>query len=71
MVELCVEVLENGLRVTQRGTPFVVTYMRNQGSQLLEAQELLALPEIDGQQASFLAAAWKAAYAKAKDLGWL
>ena len=46
MAELCVEVLENGLRVTQRGTPFVVTYMRNQGSQLLEAQELLALPEL-------------------------
>ena len=71
MTDLCVEVLENGLRVTQPGTPFAVTYLRNQASKLLEAQELLALPEIDGQEASFLAAAWKAAFAKAKDLGWL
>lgn len=71
MTDLCVEVLENGLHVTRRGTPFAVTYLRHQASQTLEAQELLAIPEIDGQEASFLAAAWKAAFTRAKDLGWL
>ena len=68
--DLYVEVLDNGLRVTQFGTPFVVTYVRNQGSQMLESHELLGIPEIDGQEASFLAAAWRAAYSKAKELAW-
>lgn len=71
MTDVSVEVFDNGLRVTQQGTPYVVTYVRNYASQTLESHELLAIPEIDGQEASFLAAAWKAAYAKAKDLGWL
>ena len=71
MADLNVEVLENGLRVTEPGTHFAVTYLRNPASQSLECHELLALPEIDSSEASFLAAAWKAAFAKAKDLGWL
>jgi hypothetical protein len=71
MADLSVEVLDNGLRVTQPGTPYAVTYVRNQGSRTLESHELLAIPEIDGQEASFLAAAWRAAYTKAKDLGWI
>jgi hypothetical protein len=29
------------------------------------------MPEIDGQEALSLAAAWKAAYSKAKELAWL
>jgi len=48
-----------------------VTHLRNMGSQTLESHELLAIPEIDGQEARFLAAGWKAAYAKATDLGWV
>lgn len=71
MSDVSVEVFDDGLRVTQSGTPYAVTYLRNQGSRTLESHELLAIPEIDGQEASFLAAAWKAAFAKAKELGWI
>jgi hypothetical protein len=71
MADLSVEVLDNGLRVTQPGTHYAVTYVRNQGARTLESHELLAIPEIDGQEASFLAAAWRAAYTKAKALGWI
>jgi hypothetical protein len=38
---------------------------------MLEAHELLAMPDINGQEASFLAAAWRAAHSKAKELGWI
>ena len=69
MSDLSVEVLDNGLRVSQPGTHYAVTYVR--GSQTLESHELLAIPEIDGKEANFLAAAWRAAYEKAKDLGWI
>ena len=71
MSDVSVEIFDDGLRVTQSGTPYAVTYLRNQGSRTLESHELLAIPEIDGQEASFLAAAWKAAFAKAKELGWI
>jgi len=71
MSSLSVEVLDNGLRVTNPHTPYSVTYIRNMGSRTLESHELLAVPDIDGQEALFLAAAWKAAHAKAKDLGWI
>ena len=71
MEDLNVEVLDNGVRVTQQGTHYAVTYLRNQGSRSLESYELLAIPDIDGHEAIFLAAAWRAAYAEAKTLGWL
>jgi hypothetical protein len=53
MTDLSVEVLDNGLRVTR--TDYSVTHLRNMGSQTLESHELLAIPDIDGQEASFLA----------------
>lgn len=71
MSNICVEVLENGLRITQPGTSFAVTFLRNAQCRMLEAQELLTAPNISGREASFVAQAWKAAYAEAKSLGWL
>lgn len=71
MSDLSVEVLENGLRVFQRGTHYSVTYLRTLGSPLLESRELLAIPEIDFAEASFLAKAWNAAFDKAKELDWI
>ena len=45
MSDVSVEVFDDGLRVTQSGTPYAVTYLRNQGSRTLESHELLAIPE--------------------------
>ena len=71
MSDVLVEVLDNGLRVTQPGATYSVNYIRNESSRMLEAHELLAMPDINGQEASFLAAAWRAAHSKAKELGWI
>jgi len=71
MSDICVEVLENGLRVTQPGTSYAVTFLRNGQGRMLEAQELLSAPNISGREAMFAAQAWKAAYSEAKSLGWI
>ena len=71
MSDVVVEVLDIGIRVTQPGATYSVNYVRNESSRMLEAHELLAMPDIDGHEASFLAADWRAAYAKAKELGWI
>jgi len=71
MSDISVEVLDNGLRVTRPGTPYALTYELNPQWRMLEASELLTAPDISGQEASFAAEAWKAAYSEAKALGWL
>jgi hypothetical protein len=71
MSDLDVEVSGNDITVAQRGTPFAVTYHKHAASPILEAREILELPEISAGQATFLAAAWQATYAQAKALGWL
>jgi len=71
MSDITVEVLENSLRVTRPGTSYAVTFQRNAQWRMLEASELLNAPSISGQEPSFAAAAWKAAYTEAKSLGWL
>lgn len=71
MSDISVEVLENGLRVTQPGTSHAVTYLRNPQWRMLEARDLLNAPDISGPEAVFVAKAWKAAYSEAKALGWL
>lgn len=38
---------------------------------MLEAEDVLQKPDISGKEATFLAAAWKQAYAAAKEQGWL
>jgi hypothetical protein len=59
------------IRVSRRGTPLVVTYRKNSVSPILEAPEILGKQGLEPQELPFLAAAWKAAYAEAKELGWL
>lgn len=71
MSDISVEVLDNGLRVSRPGTSYALTFLRNAQSRMLEASELLVAPDISGQEASFAAEAWKAAYSEAKALGWL
>ncbi|GFO82196.1 hypothetical protein [Methyloceanibacter sp.] len=71
MSDISVEVLENGLRVTQPGTSYAVTFLRNAQGRMLEAEELLNAPNISGREAMFAAQAWKAAYNEAKSLGWI
>jgi hypothetical protein len=71
MSDLSVEVLSNGILVTKPGTVLAVTYRRNWVSKCLEAHEILERRELDPAEVPFLAAAWKAAYSKAKELAWL
>jgi len=71
MNDLQVEVRDGDIRIAKRGTPFAVTYRKNSVSPILEAHEILEGPEISSDEAIFLAAAWNAAFKKAKALGWL
>ena len=71
MSNISVEVLENGLHVTQPGTSYAVTFLRNAECRMLEARDLLNAPNISGHEALFAAQAWKAAYDQAKSLGWI
>ena len=68
---LAVQVDRHDIIVTQPGTPLQVTYRREFGSRMLVADEILepkAGADLDYQ---FIAQAWRAAFDKAKSLGWL
>jgi hypothetical protein len=70
MANLSIEVRHHDIVVSQPETGRSVTYRRDPGSPMLEAVcEMRADPDTDTLQ--FLSEAWKAAYAKAKALGWL
>ena len=70
MNDLSVEVRHHDIVVTQPGTGRCVTYRRDPSSPTLDALcDLRTDPDLETLQ--FLTEAWKAAYAKAKSLGWL
>lgn len=66
-----VEVTEYGIRVARTATGQSVLFRRVPGAAILEADDVLQKPEIWGHEASFLAEAWKRAYAAASERGWL
>jgi hypothetical protein len=70
MSDLSVEVRHRDVIVTQPGTGRCVTYRRNPNSPMLEAMCSMR-SDPDAETLRFLAEAWKAAYAKAKAIGWL
>ena len=70
MVDLSVEVRGSDINVTKPGTGLSVTYRRERNASTLVALCSMRC-DPDAQTLEFLADAWKAAYAKAKALGWL
>ena len=68
---LRVEVQDDAVQVLRPGTSLAVTFRRNNGSGILEAQDFLGNPWASGEEIDFVAAAWKIAYAAAKARGWL
>ena len=70
MIDLLVEVQDRDIVVRRPSSGHSVTYRRVLDAPMLEAVDLKR-DGPDREQAEFLAQAWKAAYAKAKALGWL
>jgi hypothetical protein len=68
---LRVKVHDEAIQVMRPGTALAVTFQRNNGSGILEAQDFLGNPWASGEEIDFVAAAWKIAYAEAKARGWL
>ena len=70
MTDLSVEVRYHDIIVSQSGTGLCVTYRRDPNSPMLEALCSMR-SDPDAETLRFFNEAWKAAYAKAKSLGWL
>ncbi len=70
MTELLVEVQDRDIVVRRPASGHSITYRRVLDAPMLEAVDLTR-DDPDREQGEFLVQAWKAAYAKAKALGWL
>jgi hypothetical protein len=70
ITDLSVEVRHHEIVVSQPETGRCVTYRRDSNSPMLEAVCSMRC-DPDAETLKFFTAAWKAAYAKAKALGWL
>jgi hypothetical protein len=69
-MDLFVEVRGHEIIVSESGTGHCVTYRRHPDSPILEALCSMRC-DPDAETLRFFTEAWKAAYAKAKALGWL
>jgi len=70
MTELLVEVQDRDIVIRRPASGHSIRYRRVLDAPTLEAIDLKR-DDPDREQAAFLVQAWKAAYAKAKALGWL
>ena len=70
MTELLVEVQDGDIVIRRPASGHSIRYRRVLDAPMLEAIDLKR-DEPDREQTAFLVQAWKAAYAKAKALGWL
>ena len=70
MGDLVVEVKGADIVVRSPETGYCIVYRRVRDEPLLMALEPMRY-DPDAEEARFLAQAWKAAHAKAKELGWL
>ena len=70
MTDLLVEVQDRDIVVRRPVSGHSIRYRRALDAPMLEAVDL-ERDDPDREQTAFLAQAWKAAYAKAKALGWL
>ena len=67
---MLVEVQDRDIVVRRPASGYSITYRRVLGAPMLEAVDLMR-HDPDREETEFLVQAWKAAYAKAKALGWL
>ena len=67
---MSVEVRDHDLVVTMPQSGHSVTYRKDHGAPMLVALDPLR-QGLDAERLEFLVRAWKAAYYKAKGLGWL
>lgn len=70
MTDLSIEVRGRDIVVLKARSRLSVTYRRLPDEPLLVAVDLMRR-DPDAEEAEFLVEAWRAAYAKAKELGWL
>jgi hypothetical protein len=70
MTELLVEVQDRDIVIRRPASGHSIRYRRVLDAPMLEAINLKR-DDPDREQIAFLVQAWKAAYAKAKALGWL
>lgn len=70
MKDLSIEVRHHDLVVTMPSDGHSVTYRKDHLAPMLVALDPMR-ERFDAKRLEFLARAWKAAYAKAKGLGWL
>lgn len=69
--ELSVEVQDHSVRVSRTGASMAVTFRRDCGSGILEAEDFIGNPFASDEDIQFVAAAWRLAYAEARRQGWL
>jgi hypothetical protein len=70
VTDLLVEVQDHDIVVRRPASGHSITYRRVLDTPMLEAVDLMR-HDPDREETQFLVQAWKAAYAKAKALGWL
>ena len=70
MTELLVEVRDRDIVIRMPAAGYSITYRRVVDAPMLEAVDL-ERHDPNREEAEFLVQAWKAAFAKAKALGWL
>ena len=70
MKDLLVEVRQHDLVVTMPSKGHSVRYRKDHSAPMLVALDPMR-QGLDAERLAFLVKAWKAAYAKAKGLGWL
>jgi hypothetical protein len=70
MGDLVIEVKDGDIVVSSPGLGYCIIYRRVRQEPMLMALEPMR-DDPDSEAAEFLVQAWKAAYAKAKELGWL
>jgi len=70
MSDLVVEVKDGDIIVRSPASGYCIIYRRVRDEPLLMAVEPMR-NDPDAEASKFLVQAWKAAYAKAKELGWL
>jgi hypothetical protein len=73
MTELKLEVRDGDITITLSGTSYTVTYYKPKNSPQLLAKRIASKddPQVAMTLSEFLAAAWRLANNKARELGWI
>jgi hypothetical protein len=73
MTELELEVQDGNITISLPGSSYAVTYYKPKTSPQLLAKYIVGVddPRVDMNHSEFLAAAWRLANHKARELGWI